>query len=135
MCSSDLAGVEKADALLVSQKVEYEDVWDLRNAGDLLESGKYSVDNDENSAYKEPHQKTGLDKAEIPHPPHKNPHEMCIRDRLRSCHFENFIFSQFRACDFQGLPLFIRIGDIIKSHIRGFFRRKGVSMCQEKWFL
>jgi len=32
------------------------------------------LDNDENSAYKEPHQKTGLDKAEIPHPPHKNPH-------------------------------------------------------------
>lgn len=28
----------KADALLVSQKVGYEDVWDLRNAGDLLES-------------------------------------------------------------------------------------------------
>ena len=47
----------------------------------------------------------------------------------------NFIFSQFQACDFQGLPLFIRIGDVIKSHIRGFFRRKGVSMCQEKWFL
>ncbi len=29
-------GVEKADALLVSQKVEYDDVWDLRNVGDLL---------------------------------------------------------------------------------------------------
>ena len=26
------------DALLVSRKVEYEDVWDLRNAGDLLET-------------------------------------------------------------------------------------------------
>ena len=39
LTSAELAGVEKADALLVSQKVEYEDVWDLRNAGDLLESG------------------------------------------------------------------------------------------------
>ena len=39
MTSAELAGVEKADALLVSQKVEYEDVWDLRNAGDMLESG------------------------------------------------------------------------------------------------
>ena len=38
LTSAELAGVEKADALLVSQKVEYEDVWDLRNAGDLLES-------------------------------------------------------------------------------------------------
>ena len=38
-----LTSAELADALLVSQKVEYEDVWDLRNAGDLLESGKYSV--------------------------------------------------------------------------------------------
>ena len=35
---AELAGVEKADALLVSQKVGYEDVWDLRNAGDLLET-------------------------------------------------------------------------------------------------
>ena len=43
LTSAELAGVEKADALLVSQKVEYEDVWDLRNAGDVLESGKYSV--------------------------------------------------------------------------------------------
>ena len=43
LTSAELAGVEKADALLVSQKVEYEDVWDLRNAGDLLESGKYST--------------------------------------------------------------------------------------------
>ena len=25
--------------MLVSRKVEYEDVWDLRNVGDLLESG------------------------------------------------------------------------------------------------
>ena len=33
-----LTGAELADALLVSQKVGYEDVWDLRNAGDLLES-------------------------------------------------------------------------------------------------
>ena len=43
LTSAELAGVEKADALLVSQKVGYEDVWDLRNAGDVLESGKYSV--------------------------------------------------------------------------------------------
>ena len=43
LTGAELAGVEKADALLVSQKVEYEDVWDLRNAGDLLESGKYST--------------------------------------------------------------------------------------------
>ena len=39
LTSAELAGVEKADALLVSRKVEYEDVWDLRNAGDVLESG------------------------------------------------------------------------------------------------
>ena len=39
MTSAELAGVEKADALLVSRKVESEDVWDLRNAGDVLESG------------------------------------------------------------------------------------------------
>lgn len=38
LTSAELAGVEKADALLVSQKVEYEDVWDLRNAGDALET-------------------------------------------------------------------------------------------------
>ena len=38
LTSAELAGVEKSDALLVSQKVGYEDVWDLRNAGDLLES-------------------------------------------------------------------------------------------------
>ena len=44
LTSAELAGVEKADALLVSQKVGYEDVWDLRNAGDLLESGLDSVD-------------------------------------------------------------------------------------------
>ena len=42
LTSAELAGVEKADALLVSRKVEYDDVWDLRNAGDVLESGKYS---------------------------------------------------------------------------------------------
>lgn len=42
LTSAELAGVEKADALLVSQKVGYEDVWDLRNAGDVLESGNYS---------------------------------------------------------------------------------------------
>ena len=39
LTGAELAGVEKADALLVSQKVEYDDVWDLRNAGDVLESG------------------------------------------------------------------------------------------------
>ena len=39
LTSAELAGVEKADALLVSQKVKYEDVWDLRNVGDALESG------------------------------------------------------------------------------------------------
>ena len=39
LTGAELAGVEKADALLVSQKVGYEDVWDLRNVGDLLESG------------------------------------------------------------------------------------------------
>ena len=44
LTSAELAGVEKADALLVSQKVEYEDVWDLRNAGDLLESGSKTID-------------------------------------------------------------------------------------------
>ena len=44
LTSAELAGVEKADALLVSRKVEYDDVWDLRNVGDLLESGLDSVD-------------------------------------------------------------------------------------------
>ena len=39
LTGAELAGVEKADALLVSQKVEYEDVWDLRNPCDVLESG------------------------------------------------------------------------------------------------
>ena len=39
LTSAELAGVEKADVLLVSQKVGYEDVWDLRNVGDALESG------------------------------------------------------------------------------------------------
>ena len=38
LTSAELVGVEKADALLVSQKVGYEDVWDLRNAGDVLET-------------------------------------------------------------------------------------------------
>ena len=33
-----LTSAELADALLVSQKVGYEDVWDLRNAGDVLET-------------------------------------------------------------------------------------------------
>ena len=42
LTSAELAGVEKADALLVSQKVGYEDVWDLRNVGDALESGSKS---------------------------------------------------------------------------------------------
>ncbi|WP_455533141.1 hypothetical protein [Roseburia inulinivorans] len=44
LTSAELAGVEKADALLVSRKVEYEDVWDLRNADDLLESGRKTID-------------------------------------------------------------------------------------------
>ena len=43
LTSAELAGVEKADALLVSRKVEYEDAWDLRNAGDALESGSKTV--------------------------------------------------------------------------------------------
>ena len=38
-----LTSAELADALLVSQKVGYEDVWDLRNPCDVLESGKYSI--------------------------------------------------------------------------------------------
>ena len=44
-----LTSAELADALLVSQKVGYEDVWDLRNVGDALEtsygksSGKYDT--------------------------------------------------------------------------------------------
>ena len=33
-----LTSAELADALLVSQKVGYEDVWDLRNVGDALET-------------------------------------------------------------------------------------------------
>ena len=37
-----LTSAELADALLVSQKVGYEDVWDLRNVGDALESGTSS---------------------------------------------------------------------------------------------
>ena len=44
LTSAELARVEKADALLVSQKVGYEDVWDLRNAGDALERGINSID-------------------------------------------------------------------------------------------
>ena len=44
LTSAELAGVEKADALLVSQKVEYGDVWDLRNPCDVLESGINSID-------------------------------------------------------------------------------------------
>ena len=43
LTSAELAGVEKADALLVSQKVGYEDVWDLRNVGDALESGSKTI--------------------------------------------------------------------------------------------
>ena len=43
LTSAELAGVEKADVLLVSQKVGYEDVWDLRNMGDALESGNSSI--------------------------------------------------------------------------------------------
>ena len=42
LTSAELAGVEKADALLVSQKVGYEDVWNLRNPCDVLESGTSS---------------------------------------------------------------------------------------------
>lgn len=42
LTSAELAGVEKADVLLVSQKVGSEDVWDLRNVGDALESGSSS---------------------------------------------------------------------------------------------
>ena len=42
LTGAELAGVEKADALLVSQKVGYEDVWDLRNPCDVLESGTSS---------------------------------------------------------------------------------------------
>ena len=40
-----LTSAELADALLVSQKVEYEDVWDLRNVGDALESGSKTIKN------------------------------------------------------------------------------------------
>ena len=48
LTGAELAGVEKADALLVSRKVEYEDVWDLRNPCDVLETsyGK-SIENTE----------------------------------------------------------------------------------------
>ena len=45
LTGAELAGVEKADALLVSRKVEYEDVWDLRNVGDALESGSVTKPN------------------------------------------------------------------------------------------
>ena len=45
LTSAELAGVEKADVLLVSQKVGSEDVWDLRNVGDLLESGSVTKPN------------------------------------------------------------------------------------------
>ena len=38
LTGAGLVGTEKADALLVSQKVGYEDVWDLRNVGDALET-------------------------------------------------------------------------------------------------
>ena len=38
LTGAELAGVEKTDALLVSRKVGYDDVWDLRNVGDLLET-------------------------------------------------------------------------------------------------
>ena len=38
-----LTSAELADALLVSRKVGYEDVWDLRNVGDALESGSSSI--------------------------------------------------------------------------------------------
>lgn len=45
LTSAELAGVEKADALLVSRKVEYDDVWDLRNVGDALEGGSKTYKN------------------------------------------------------------------------------------------
>ena len=45
LTGAELAGVEKADALLVSRKVEYEDVWDLRNPCDVLESGSKTYKN------------------------------------------------------------------------------------------
>ena len=51
LTSAELTGVEKADALLVSRKVEYEDVWDLRNAGDVLASGKYFDGTIESGSY------------------------------------------------------------------------------------
>ena len=38
-----LTSAELADALLVSRKVGYEDVWDLRNVGDALESGSKTI--------------------------------------------------------------------------------------------
>ena len=41
-----LTSAELADALLVSQKVGYEDVWDLGNVGDALESGSSTIHND-----------------------------------------------------------------------------------------
>ena len=46
LTGAELAGVEKADALLVSQKVKYEDVWDLRNVNGGLESGSGAVKSD-----------------------------------------------------------------------------------------
>ena len=45
LTGAELAGGEKADALLVSQKVGYEDVWDLRNVGDALEGGSKTYKN------------------------------------------------------------------------------------------
>lgn len=39
LTSAELAGVEKADVLLVSQKAEYQEVLDLRNVNGGLESG------------------------------------------------------------------------------------------------
>ena len=56
LTSAELAGVEKADALLVSRKVEYEDVWDLRNVGDALESGSSSGKGDNNSRLYNPNE-------------------------------------------------------------------------------
>lgn len=43
LTSAELAGVEKADALLVSQKAEYQNVLDLRNVNGGLESGGEAV--------------------------------------------------------------------------------------------
>ena len=55
-----LTSAELADALLVSQKVEYEDVWDLRNAGDVLESGSNTT---RRQAFREAKEAAGIPKS------------------------------------------------------------------------